>query len=243
MGLVLHCGAHEATLQEVQQVVTPEPQDKWFPIDHNEFVNHTTSALVESGMEVVDQKFGLWKGGDRFFGILELKSDRSDYTTIVGLRNSHDKKFRASLACGNRVFVCDNLSFSGEIVVGRKHTTNILRDLEQLTMKAVGKLSLAKVAQETRIDTYKDTPVTDAEADHLIMQAFRARAINVQRIAKVNQAWRNPEFDDFKERTAWSLFNAFTSALSGAVIGNFQSTPALHGLMDTHCGVPLAQAA
>ena len=37
-----------------------------------------------------------------------------DYSLVLGLRNSHDKTFPASLALGSQVLVCDNLSFFGE---------------------------------------------------------------------------------------------------------------------------------
>ena len=58
------------------------------------------------------------------FGLLEVANcqQTEDYAYVLGLRNSHDKRFPAGLAVGASVFVCDNLSFSGEIKIGRKHT-------------------------------------------------------------------------------------------------------------------------
>ena len=55
-----------------------------------------------------------------------------DYNTVIGLRNSHDKVISAGVACGSGVFVCDNLCFSGEVKLARKHTANILTDLPHL---------------------------------------------------------------------------------------------------------------
>jgi hypothetical protein len=38
-----------------------------------------------------------------------------DFGLVAGVRNSHDKSFPASLVLGASMFVCDNLSFSGEV--------------------------------------------------------------------------------------------------------------------------------
>jgi len=58
--------------------------------------------------------------------------ETSDYAWIVGLRNSHDKTYPAGLVAGSKVFVCDNLCFSGEVRLSRKHTRHAVRDLKHL---------------------------------------------------------------------------------------------------------------
>ena len=44
----------------------------------------------------------------------------------------------AGLAVGAAVFVCDNLSFSGEVRLARKHTAHFERDLPQLVGRTIG---------------------------------------------------------------------------------------------------------
>ena len=53
------------------------------------------------------------------FGLLEVCNGRpqGDHGLVVGVRNSHDQSFPASIALGSAVFVCDNLSFCGEITI------------------------------------------------------------------------------------------------------------------------------
>jgi hypothetical protein len=58
----------------------------------------------------------------------------------VGLRNSHDRGYPAGLVAGTGVFICENLSFCGEVEIGRKHTRFAVRDLNHLTARAVGQL-------------------------------------------------------------------------------------------------------
>jgi hypothetical protein len=55
---------------------------------------------------------------------MEIHSRKSseDYCWVLGLRNSHDKTFPAGIVAGASVFVCDNLSFLGEVNFSRQHT-------------------------------------------------------------------------------------------------------------------------
>ena len=63
---------------------------------------------------------------------------QDDYGLVIGLRNSHDKSFPASIALGSGVFVCDNLAFSAEVTIARRHTRFIERDLPRVVHTAVG---------------------------------------------------------------------------------------------------------
>jgi hypothetical protein len=156
----------------------------------------------------------------------------------VGLRNSHSKRFPAGLVIGSRVFVCDNLAFSGEIQVARKHTTNILRDLQQLTVRAVGFLAERWMDQEKRIDAYRNHFVGDARAHDLVIKALDARAITVTQIPAILAEYRNPRHAEFEDRTAWSWFNCVTETLKGTNMFALPTrTQALHGLLDHQVGL------
>jgi len=62
-------------------------------------------------------------GGARFFGTLDLTTSVSEGVTLaVGIRNSNDQSFPIGFCCGQRVFVCDNLAFTSEIIVSKKYT-------------------------------------------------------------------------------------------------------------------------
>jgi hypothetical protein len=233
MGLTLHCGAHEVEFEDVLAVPTPEPVDTHYPIPHELLFNETRDVLTSHGLQVQDEKHALWSNGLRYFSVLELKSDRSDYATVVGLRNSHDKSFAAAIACGSRVFVCDNLAFSGEIVIGRKHTRYITDDLHRLTNDAIGRLGNLKIAHEKRVDAYHATELEDEHVDHLIMEGYRSKVIPTSKIGKVWQAWEKPEHEEFEERTVWSLYNAFTAQFGG--LQTIKGGTILSGILDPLC--------
>ena len=165
-------------------------------------------------------------------------SEVKDFQYVVGLRNSHVQKYPAGLVVGSWVFVCDNLAFSGEVSVTRKHTTNIRRDLQGLVSKAVGFLSERWLDQETRINAYRDYNVTNVRAHDLIIKALDARVITTQQVVKVLQEWREPQHEEFQARNAWSFFNSFTEVLKGTnpfILA--PRTQTLHGLLDHQTGV------
>lgn len=238
LNLAMHCGGHVASRDEVASVPTPEPTDTWCPINHHDFLIGIKDALVRSGLRVVGEAHGLAKNRNRYFGMLQLAngSRHEDYSLVVGIRNSHDKSFPAGLVCGSGCFVCDNLAFSGEIRISRKHTRWINRDLPHLISRAVGKLGDLRHKQDFRIASYKMRSLSDPEAHDLMVRALDARVITSTRIPKVVREWRNPRHDEFKNRNVWSLFNSFTEVMKEtSLFDRPRRTMALHGLMDRAC--------
>ena len=239
LNLTLHCGSNQATIKEVRAVATPVRTSTWTPIGHDELIDSVISTLGGNGLKVVNEAHALWQGGNRYFGSFQLAGEAPDYALVVGLRNSHDKSFPAGLACGSGVFVCDNLAFSGEVRLSRRHTPRIREDLPRLISVAVGKLSEMKVTQEQRIEAYKHFNLDDFKAHDVLVRSLDVGACPVTRLPAVLKEWREPSHEDFRPRTAWSLFNAFTevakaNASPERVIGR---TMPLHGLFDQLCGV------
>jgi len=257
LNLMLHCGSATVAREQVNEVVTPSGTDSWQPIPHNSLISLLEDRIPQYGMEIVSQAHGLSADNARYFGMFQIAptaiggdgDDSSklaeDYAIVFGLRNSHDKSFNAGLACGSGVFVCDNLCFSAEIVVGRRHTTHIMRDLPVLMSNAMGKLVDARVSQDNRLAAYKETELTNDQADHLVCDAYRAGAIKKTRISDVLEQWDTPAHPEFNDRTAWSLFNGFTEVYKNSnrkskalsITNMAQKTTRLHGILDSACGL------
>lgn len=237
--LMLHCGAKTVSREELTMIKTPDPTKTHFPLAHADFLMEVETQLAAANFRVQTEQHSLTKLGERYFGLLNLENTRDpDYAFVVGLRNSHDKTFGAAVAGGTRVFVCDNLSFSGEARLDRKHTRFVRRDLRHMTARLVGQLGALFNHSANRIDRYRAVDVTNADADHLIMSAVRAQAITSRDIMPIWEEWDHPTHEEFRARTIWSLFNACTArgektASSRAV----RRGEALHGLLDGFCGL------
>ena len=215
--LMLHSGAESITREALMAVATPDATESWQPIPHVDVLDLVTAQVEAAGMSIVRTHLGLARMGQRFFGTLDVEGGTSapDYRMAIGLRNSHDKSFPAGLACGERVFVCDNLAFHASIVLARKHTSRILGDLPRLVADALGHLSVVQEERNIFIAKAKVLEIGNRMAHDFIVRAVDAKVIPTTKIPAVLDEWRNPSFDDFAPRTLWSLYNGFTFALKG----------------------------
>jgi hypothetical protein len=232
--LILHTGADRIAYDQLRELPVPASTDTHVPIAHAAVVDMVKYSLGFYGHEVVEEDYGVTPDGMRFFGVLSLRSDYSDYTDTVGLRNSHDKRFPIGISFGSRVFVCDNLAFSGDHVIRRKHTPNAKRDLPGLVAEVVEPLRDHRLRQQRTFATYRETALTPPVLDHAIMQLFRKGVINLTRIAEVLEAYETPPHD-WGGETAWRLFNATTFSLTGRVAENPAATRQLHEIIDGVC--------
>lgn len=238
--LILHCGAQSADLDEVRSVHTPRSTDSWCPIPHDQLINTVQRTLASTNLRIGNQAHSLSHEGLRYFGLMEVHTQNTndDYCWVLGLRNSHDKTFPAGIVAGASVFVCDNLSFSGEIKFARKHTRFIVRDLPQLVSRSIGLLLAKWHHQDKRIAAYKEAIITDIEAHDLVIRATDVGVCSNRLIPPVLHEWREPRHDAFEGRNVWSLFNAFTESLKDGNLAELpKRTEALHGLLDTHVGL------
>jgi hypothetical protein len=256
LNLCLHCGGQEVSFDDVINVGTPEATETWKPVSHELIIEQVTNGLTRAGLEVIESVHGLWKDGQRYFGLMQVtnqtaQSNHDDYSLVIGLRNSHDKSFPAALALGSGVFVCDNLAFSGEVKLARRHTKYIERDLPRVVADAIARLAGLRITQDERIETYKQHPITDVEAHDLVIRAIDSKVIGPTRVKAVLEEWRKPRHQEFSPRTIWSFFNAFTEARkpkkregnrdNNNLITLPASTQRLHVLMDKECGLTIIQ--
>ncbi len=240
VNLMLHRGSTEVSRETVAAVTTPASTYSWTPISHIELVEQVESVLESNQLKIVHQAHGMSREGNRYFGLMQIQNGAAhdDYSWVLGLRNSHDKMFPAGLVAGMSVFVCDNLSFSGEIRMARKHTSHIARDLPFLTSRAIGRLVDKWHHQDERIAAYKNISLITASAHDLIIRATDVRALPPSQIPQVLEQWRNPRHDAFEARTVWSLFNSFTEVLKASSLDALpKRTEALHGLLDSYVGL------
>ena len=231
MSLMLHAGAEVIDYDRLRQLPTPEATKTHVPIAHSAVVDMVKYSLGFYGHEITAEDYGVTPDGMRFFGVLSLRSPYDGYTDTVGLRNSHDKTFPIGISFGSRVFVCDNLAFSGDVAIRRKHTAHAKRDLPGIVAEVVEPLAGQRAQQHTQFARYQATVLNERDVDHLIMQLYRRGAITVTKIADVLGHYENPSFD-WGDRTAWRLFNAVTYALSGRVLENPKATTELHEILD-----------
>ena len=249
-------GEHKvSTLEEVQAVNTPEVEYRkernrdgslsvsYQPISHNLLIDKTRKHLDQGGFEVVDECHNLARDGKRYFGLFEVthpNRENAERGTIVGLRNAHDKCFPAGLCAGDAPFVCDNLIFTNQVKLARRHTKNILGELDQVIARTLGRLFDFWVGQDNRVDSYKAFDLNNPQVNDLVIRAYKAGAIPKTKIADVVDQWESSDHDAFRDRNMNSLYNAFTEVYKGNLIALPNRSEALHSVLDSEVGFDLS---
>ena len=220
--LILHRGARVVERAELDEVLAPPPTGTWFPLRHSQVLSTAEETLGNAGFAITRSQLALSQDNARFFGTLDLSAPIVDGVTLtVGVRNSTDKTFPIGLCAGHRVFVCDNLAFSAEIYVARKHTRFGERRFHEGIATAVGSLQQYQQVEAHRIIDYRTRNVDETEAAACLLHGFEQGILTTRTLSHAIEEWRQPTLDEFQPRTAWSLFNAFTNALKDR-----QSNPA-----------------
>jgi hypothetical protein len=152
------------------------------------------------------------------FGVLTCRNGRpsDDYALAIGIRNSYDRSLAVGMVAGTRVFCCDNLAFSGEVKMDRKHTLHVFRDLPDLIYRMLAQVSSMRSRIDEEIKAMKVRDLPPDRAHHLMVVAIKADVVPASRLPKVIEGWEEPKHEEFRPRTAWSLFNAFSEVQKSA---------------------------
>ena len=206
------------------------------PIAHHEVVDRTKGFLNQNGFTIQDEVHSLARGNQHYFGLFAVdhpNREASDRGCVVGIRNSHDKTFPAGLCAGDAPFVCDNLIFTNTIKLARRHTRNILNDLDTTINRAIGKLFNFWHGQDQRIEAYKNRSIGNVLAHDLIIKAVRAGALPKSKVLDVADQWASSDHLEFRDRNVNSLYNAFTEVYKGNLVALPNRSDALHSVLDS----------
>jgi len=245
MSLIL--AKNKVDIEQLATVATPERTDTHTPIPHAMLVERTHEALDRAGLQVTEEEHALQRGGQRYFGGFALKGkdmEASDRKLVLGLRNAHDKSFAASVCIGNQMLVCENLCFSSDVKLARRHTLNIVRDLPLVLGSAISRVVSHWTDMGKRIDAYKDTEVQRNRCADMVVDLVDAKAFPARDVYKAVQEFRNPRHDEFKGGSLWTLYNGITEHLKGGDLTKLpQRTMTVQSVFDKIAGhAPVIEA-
>lgn len=228
--LCLHTGGETVQWADVCALPTPPQIGKHVPVGHSALVERIQRYLTVDGFSVVDAQWAIAKAGARFFGLMQLSHPSlmsQDHAYVMGIRNSHDKAFAASVCVGLQPFVCDNLAFSpgaDGLAVTRRHVGSIYADLNSLVGSLVEKLATRFALADNRVAHYRNACLDQRDADHFILELYRNNVIKPTDIYRLASEYDGTvvepgkvkfRHEEFAPRNAYSLFNALTQLLKG----------------------------
>ena len=219
---------------------TPESTETHTPIPHALLVDRAHEALDRFGFTVEEEEHALACGGDQYFGGFAIKGndiEAKDRRLVVGLRNAHNKRFSASVCIGNQMMVCENLCFSSDVKLARKHTKNIVNDLPRVLADAISRVVSHWSDMGKRIDAYQATEIASNRAADLLVNLVDAKALPKGKIYDTVEEFRNPRHDEFKGGSLWTLYNGVTEHLKGGDLTRLAArTMKVQGIFDKVAG-------
>jgi len=171
MTLIAHCGSSKTSREELALVPTPEGTATHQPVPHHQIVEALLETLGFRHLNVVRDEYAVSQNGMKMFGVLDLETEWSGVRFSIGVRNANDKSMRLALTVGYRVFVCDNMAFSGDFSpVLHKHTRRL--DLVDTISVGVDKIQRNFEPLGRQIEEWRGRELTTERAKLEIYGAF-----------------------------------------------------------------------
>lgn len=232
--LLAHCGTDKVTREQLKLVPTPEGTNTYQPVPHYEIANTLLEALAFRHIAVVRDEYAVSTDGMKMFGVLDLETTFEGCRFSLGLRNSNDKSMRLAMTVGYRVFVCDNMAFSGDFSpVLAKHSKHF--SLEDALWIGVDRMQRNFEPLRRQVESWRTQQQSAAAAKLTIYRAFIEGDLEVPRhlARRVHELYFNPQHEEFQPRTMWSRSNAFTSAFQELdLIPQFRATAKLGSFLE-----------
>ena len=214
-GTLYHAQSALVTREQLKAIPPPPATATWRPIAHADLISALDRQLLVRGITIRNETFAVQRDGARLFAVLDLAIETSgDCCAAMGIRTANDRSMALEIAVGVKVFVCDNLPFSGDLIaLRRKHTAKF--DLNADLSRAVDRYQAHLLALQRTTAAAREDPISDEEAKCLIFEAFQDEILPIRYFKSVAETYFRPQagMTDVEPRTMWGLHNAFTRAV------------------------------
>ena len=222
------CTKNPSSEMDVRMVPLPEATRSYTPVPHGDLIDTIETQLAHHMPThyVADKQFGLAREGQQLFGLMTLK--RSEPEVIdpevlppadeldisIGFRNSYDKSMSVGVVGGAKVFICDNMMMTSDAVkVMKRHTKNVLREFDYMLYTSIPSLDSEFVKMKDAKAMLESIDIDHVQGHEFLGRMYGKGLLTPVQMSSAFQDWNTPNFDVFKPRNAWSLYNAATWGL------------------------------
>jgi len=206
--LIVHCGAQIVTREELKTYVTPEATETFKPIGHSQLVETLTQVMQDRGLFITREQFAVQNY--KLFGTFDLAWQKiEEYGAAVGFRHANDKSMPIQIAVGARVFVCDNLSFLGELIAIRRHTSKL--DLGEEMDRTMYRYMQGFRKLKDDIAVQQETFLEDRRVKQLLYDIFQQKIMPLRLFPLVTEHYAHVREDNSARTTGWWLHNVMTA--------------------------------
>lgn len=209
-------GTNQVSEQEVLSIPAVPYTKTFHPVHHGDVIRSTKEAIGMVGMDIVKYEYVLAQEGMRMFGVYDLSQGTSELSWSIGIRNSMNKSMSLGITAGTRVFVCENLCFSGEFLAFRKHTCGLDTDeLAFLAYKSMRNMIPRLTAFQKWHEGLKNYALSESAAKLLLVEIMANNVIPASKFHQFNDLYANVYND-----TLWGFHEAATDVLRGTNLMN-----------------------
>lgn len=206
--LLAHRGAQIVTRDQLKEYVTPEATETFKPVGHSQLVETLTQVMHDRGLFITREQFAVQN--HRLFGVFDLEWQKmEEYGAAVGFRHANDKSMPIVIAVGARVWLCDNLSYLGELITMRKHTRKL--DLAEELDRTMYRYMQGWRKLKDDIEIQQQAEIEERRAKTLIYDIFRQKILPLKLFHPVVEGYETATKD--QKGTGWMLHNACTAPI------------------------------
>lgn len=211
-GTLSHTNSQLLTREELLTIPSPPATPTWKPIAHGDLIQALERQLLVRGITIKKEQFALQRDGARLFAVLDLAYEETEeFCAAMGIRTSNDRSMALEIAVGVKVFVCDNLAFSGDLIaLRRKHTAGF--DLNADLSRAVDRYQKHLASLKGQVERLQCLSVSDEDAKGLLYEVFAQGILPLRLFQTVNYYYFWKEGPSV-QGTMWALHNACTRAV------------------------------
>jgi hypothetical protein len=206
-------GTNQVSEQEVFNVPAVPFTKTFHPVHHGDVIRSIQEAIGIVGMEIVRSEYVLAQDGMRMFGVFDLSQRTSELSWSIGIRNSMNKSMSLGITAGTRVFVCENLCFSGEFLAFRKHTSGLdVDELAFLAYRSMRKMiPLLRSFQIWHVGL-KQYELSEHDAKILLVEIMTNSVFPASKFNRFNELY----FGGVYDHTCWGFHEAVTDTLKSS---------------------------
>jgi len=238
MSSILLGNSDTVTRAMVEAVPLPERTRSYNPVAYGDAIDFLHETIADKlALPIISETYGLNKKGDQLFALATLDTGEGESGLSIGLRQSYNKSLALGVAVGSRVFVCDNLCFSGDaFMVVRKNTTNVWDDFKALVAAQVAGALGHHSNMQADVAKLKAT-ACNMRRGYSFLGVMQGEGLLTPTQATVAFGdWTTPRHEEFADRNMWGLYNAITEGLKkGAPARTINRHAGAHSFMLSMC--------
>lgn len=241
MTLSAHTTTTRCTEAEVLAVPEPEWTKTWHPVSHAKVLESLGNSVGKLGIKVNTRQYSLNGKGTQMFGVWGLDLGSKEIGYSLGFRNAIDRSMTLGVCDGTNVFVCDNLMFSGDFIMFRKHTSGLdYEEVQELSDNAVERAVIQMEKLEQWQQSLHEIEVPEPDFKQLAYDMIMAYVFSPAKLLRYVDAVQE-EIKLEKGRTLYTVHGGATRLLREASLHRVSdATKKLNGLCDDYMALKAA---